>query len=239
MRIAIVDDMKLDRTYIQGMVSDYLEQQQIAAELCLFSGGEEFFETYAPGEFSILLLDLYMKGMNGMEIARQVREKGDHCQLIFITSSETYAVQGYEVEATCYLLKPVDRDALERALARCMNKLGSLQRSISIVANRVPVNLPLSSIQWVSSYQNAIIFHADGGEVKSYMTLERVRELLGGDRRFLPCYKGCLVNMDRIISAEEDHFVVENGDHVPIRKRGANQIRQFYIQYLCERAAEQ
>ena len=238
MRIAIVDDMKLDQMYIQKMVSDYLQEQQLPAEFYLFSSGEEFFEAYVPGEFSILLLDLYMEGMNGMEIARQVRERGDHCQLIFVTSSETYAVQGYEVEATCYLLKPVDRDALERALARCVNRMGALQHSISIVANRVPVNLPLSSIQWISNDQNSILFHVDSGQVKSYMTLERVRELLGGDPRFLHCYKGCLVNMDRIISAESDYFVVENGDHVPIRKRGANQIRQFYLNYLCERSAK-
>lgn len=232
----MVDDLEQDRNRLRESVQTCLDRRQIEAEICAFSDAASFFKEYTPGKYDIVFLDMYMSGPDGMRVAQQMREQGDTCQLVFVTSSDAFAVRSYEVEASNYLLKPVDQADMERAICRCLQKLGQQRSTIRLVANRAPINLPLTSILWIGSERNAMVFHTDGGEVRCYMTYEKVEELLKGDPRFLPCYKGCLVNMDRITRFQEDSFLVDNGERVPVRKRGAGQIRQQYVQYLCERA---
>ncbi len=239
MRIAIVDDMEQDRTHVQKLVTDYFALKDIETELCLFPNGEAFMDAYTPGIYAILLLDLYMDKMSGMDIARAVRDQGDTCQLVFITGTDSYAVQSYEVNATYYLLKPVTSQSLTPALNRCLNAIGVSPKSIMIIANRTPTRIPLNSILWADASRNAVQLHTDGGIIKSYLTFEKFLDLLENDRRFLLCYKGCIINMDRIVSLDGDVFVVDNGDYVPIRKRGLNEVKHQYIQYLCERAVSQ
>lgn len=238
MRIAIVDDMEQDRKQVCSMVSTFLESQQISAELALFSSGESFLAAYTTGEFSLLLLDLYMDGISGMDVARAVREKKDPCSLVFVTSSDDCAIEGYEVDAIGYILKPIRQDDLDSVLRKWLNRSGQVTKSITVTVNSAPLAIPLDSIQWIDHHQNMVQFHTDQGLIRSYMTFEHLQELLESEERFLLCYKGCLVNMDRITGTVDSSFIVENGDSVPIRKRGAKQLKQQYIQYSFTHASQ-
>lgn len=231
MRIAIVDDMEQDRQHLHSMVSAFLESQQISVDFSLFSSGESFLEAYSAEEFSLLLLDLYMDGISGMDVAHKVREHQDSCPLVFVTSSDDYAIEGYEVDALGYILKPIQQDDLDRVLRKWLNNLGQVTKNITITVNNAPLSIPLDSIQWMDHHQNMVQFHTDKGLIRSYMTFERLLELLESEERFLLCYKGCLVNMDRIVGTDSHSFIVESGDSVPIRKRGTKQLKQQYIQY--------
>lgn len=237
MQIAIIDDNELDRNSIFDLTSRYLEQHQIQSDVRRFSSGEHFLSDYKPGQYKILLLDLYMDGTDGMTVAQAVRRAGDTCQLVFVTSSDAYAVRSYDVEASDYLLKPVSGPALDRALTRCMSRIQIVPKYIEVISNRLPIQIPLHSILWINTYQNAILFHTDASEVKTYMTFETITQLLNGEKCFLMCYKGCMVNMDRVAAIEGDDFRMENGDLVQIRKRGGNQIKHAYVQYLCDQAS--
>lgn len=109
---------------------------------------------------------------------------------------------------------------------------------IEVLSNRLPTRVPLPSVLWLNTEQNAILLHTDGGVIKTYMTFSRMKALLDGmEDCFLMCYKGCLVNMDRVLRIAGPDFLMENGELVQVRKKGGNQIRQSYILYRCERAA--
>lgn len=235
MNIAIVDDLEQDRARIEELLLQYLDDSHIQAEVSSFGSGEEFLAAHEPGRFELLLLDLYMGGMSGMDVARKVRELGDRCQLVFVTTSSDCAVSSYEVEAGGYLLKPVDAPSLERTLSRCLKRMDNAPKYIEVTANRIPTRVFLNTILWVDTYQNAIFFHTDNGVLKTYMTFGQISRMLEGEKRFLPCYKGCLVNMDRVAAIEGDDFRMESGDLVQIRKRGSNQVKQAYVQYMCDR----
>lgn len=236
MDIAIIDDWAEDRLLIRDMVLNYMEKHCLQADIFLFSSGAEFFKAYRQERFSIVLLDQYMDGMDGMAIAQKLRDSEDHCQLVFVTNSDTYAVQSYDVEASGYLLKPLDPALLERTLDRCVGRLRFVPKYLQVISNRLPTRVPLNSILWVNTYQNTILLHTDNGEIKTYMTFSRLARILEEDKRFLLCYKGCMVNMDRITSIEGNDFRLDSGDLVQIRKRGGSQIKQAYLQYLCDKA---
>ena len=235
-RFAVVDDMQKDRDQIVSLVQDWLKAHQLKARISEFGSGEEFFRSYTPGEYDLLLLDQYMDGMTGMDMACRIREKNDSCPLVFITSSDACAVSSYEVRAAYFLLKPVTAKGIDRMMQRCMEELGSKKRSVTVISNRAPVRIRLDNILWINTEKNHLIFHTDGGLVKTYMTFENLETLLENAGQFLMCYKGCMVNMDRIAKAEEDSFLMENGDRPQIRRRGRKEIQQQYFDYLCSKA---
>ena len=233
MKIAILDDMSEDREQLAALVSSYFTSTcQQPPVLETFESAELFFQTYIPGAYQIILLDVYMDGMNGMEAAIKIREQNDGCQIIFITSSTDYAVGSYDVHAAYYILKPIDPEKLNQSLSICMARLSENQENIEVLCSRIPVTIPLNSIMYANTYHNAVHIYTTAGLFKTYMTFEAFLQLLAEDERFLLCYKGCIVNMDHVLTIQDNDFVFPDQTRVQIRKRGSNLIKKQYTQYL-------
>lgn len=236
MNLAIIDDIESDRLRMEQLLSDWSSRYNEKVQLFSFESGESLLENIKPGLFSIIFLDLYMNGISGMETARELRRRGYSCQIVFVTSSIEYALQGYEVDAANYLLKPVEAHSLHQALDHCFSRMGICSDSISVISNRAELSIPLKNIIWIEAQRNALLFHTDGGLVKSYMTIDNLSKMLNGYNQFLLCCKGILVNMDRISTVGNDDFIMDNNEHVQIRKRGGNQVKQEYLHYLFSQA---
>lgn len=235
LRIAIVDDVEKDRGKTRSVVAKCLKNWGIMAQFHLFPSGEALLEQYVPESYALLLLDLGLDGMSGMELAKRLRAQGDKTPLMFVTASSAYAVQSYQVDAENYLLKPLDPEAVNRAIVRFLEKQGNCCKSITITANREQVTLPHFRIFWIESQQNAVNIHLEEKTLKVYITLSKLMEQMGEDSCFLLCCRGCVVNMNHVEDVREDEFLLGNGETVPIRRRGGKQIRQCYIQHLCAR----
>lgn len=120
MKIAIVDDIKGEAERLSGLVARYLSTHGLFCDQTdLFASGEAFLEHFEPARYDIIFLDIYMSGMTGMETARRIREQDTNCSLLFVTTSPDFAIDSYDVNATYYLLKPVNEAQVTRALDRC------------------------------------------------------------------------------------------------------------------------
>ena len=109
---------------------------------------------------------------------------------------------------------------------------------VEVLSNRLRVRIPVQNILYVSISQNASLLHTDSGVIKTYMTFTNMKALLEQSAScFLTCYKGCLVNMNRIAGVAETaggvgiDFVMDNGERVQVRKRDGKKIRQSYVLY--------
>lgn len=102
---------------------------------------------------------------------------------------------------------------------------------ISIMHQRCPLRVYLSTILYAETFKNAVYIHTDAGVFKTYITFEKFCESLC-DLRFIGCYKGCVVNMDRVSKIHGDDFLMDNGERVQIRKRGGNKVKKSYLQYV-------
>lgn len=116
MNIAIIDDVQQDLDALAEAAREHYDQKQISIQLHTFSSPEDFWNSYSPGSYDLIFLDIYIKQANGMDLAAQLREKGDSCALIFVTSSDAFAVASYDVQAAYYLLKPLDTNKLTKVL---------------------------------------------------------------------------------------------------------------------------
>ena len=232
MNIAIIDDIASDAEQLKRIITSYFENRQIPTEIRYFSSAEAFFDDYRPGNFQILFLDIYMDGITGMEAARRIRNQSDDCILVFVTTSSEFAVESYDVNAAYYLLKPFQPEKLCQILDSFRLKEALHARYIEIISDRVPVRVPLHSILYVDTFRNAVCLHTDAGPLRSYLTFHKFEEQIRDCHNFLSCYRGCMVNMDRIQEATDDGFLLDNGETVQIRKRGSAAIRKAYLQYL-------
>lgn len=211
MNIAILDDSKEDLRQVKSVISSYYESQNTSTDIHLYSSAEAFFTKYIPGFYDLIIMDIYMGSMTGMDAARKLREARDTTALIFISSSDSFAVESYDVQASYYLLKPFDPEKLCRILSTIQFRQSQNSRYIELISDRTPVKIPVRSILYVDTYRNAVQVHTtDASIIRSYITFQKFEELLEGMKCFLSCYRGCIVNMDHIEKSTDEGFVMDN-----------------------------
>jgi len=116
-RIAICDDERAEAERLGSVVSDWSRAAGIDCAIDTFSGAEALLSAREDrGEYDILLLDVEMRGMDGIALARRLRADGCRAEIIFVTSHFELAGEGYDVDALHYLIKPVDNEKLAEVL---------------------------------------------------------------------------------------------------------------------------
>lgn len=179
----------------------------------------------------MIFLDIYMDEPDGVETARRLRREGCRAIIIFLTTSLDFAIEGYEVEAAGYILKPLEQEKLQQLLQRLFQNENSVVLTLR-QGNKV-FAVPPSEIIYIESDRNKLIIHTVRETISCHGRMgEVVRRL--PQRQFLRCHQSFLVNMDRVCTAEND-FRMENGEIVPIRVRERRDIRETYFQYITEK----
>ena len=124
-RIAICEDEKVILEYESSLVKEWGEARGCALELYEYVSAEQFlFESEDKAPYDVLIFDIQMKGLNGMELAKKLRARGCDSALIFVTGVKDYAIEGYEVGAVRYILKPVKAEVQ----SNCRSELSSDRR---------------------------------------------------------------------------------------------------------------
>lgn len=131
MRIAIVEDHAAERQLMAVMCAEYFKRtRDIGVECVTFADAESFIKSWKDARYDLLLLDCYLSddetathAATGLDIARTLRRQNDNCPIVFITSSTDFAVLGYEVQASGYLLKPLNHDAFNATMDRVAAQL--------------------------------------------------------------------------------------------------------------------
>ena len=106
MRIAIVDDLAAERALLKDRLEQQLHRRNVQADILEYESGEKFLEAVREAPFTAAFLDIYMNGMTGMEAAKELRKTDTDCLLVFTTTSTDHALEGFQVRALHYLVKP-------------------------------------------------------------------------------------------------------------------------------------
>ena len=174
----MIDDVKQDLDTLAATVSDYYARRQLTVQLHTFSSPAVFWEDYTPDKYDLVFLDIYMEQSNGMNVALNLRQKGDSCALIFVTSSDAFAVASYDVQATYYLLKPLDPVKLANVLDSIQIKSAQDARYIEVICDRTLVRVPVKTILYADTFHNAVQLHTDAGVLRTYLTFQKFEELI-------------------------------------------------------------
>ncbi len=229
MYIAICDDSEIDRGIIADFLHHYVTEKSVPTHLTEYESGESLLYDVEDGKyFDLIFLDILMAKIQGIEIARLLRENGYVGKIIFLTTTPEYAVDSYEVEAAGYLLKPHDYNKIRHLLDRIID-VGNIGQLTFTSRNKI-YNIPYNEIVYVESSNNFCILHRNNGtSYNIYQKLSEIEQNLE-DERFLRCHQSYIVNMSYISKVDKE-FELITGESVLIRQRHLKDIRNAYLEY--------
>ncbi|MGN1022823.1 MAG: LytR/AlgR family response regulator transcription factor [Lachnospiraceae bacterium] len=231
-RIAIVEDDEKAAKALQGYIGQYEEETGTKIGTKTYTDGYDIAETY-PGGFDIILMDIEMAIMNGMEAAERIRERDQEVIIIFITNMPQYAIQGYRVGALDYVLKPVQYTAFCETLKKALRKCDSREHFLSVPLRDGMRKLPLKEIRYIESHGHRLTFHLDEGECETTVfSMKELEEKLSGDG-FARCNSGCLVNLKRV-SALHGAEIEIGGEMLPISRGRKAEFTQKLVRAMTQ-----
>lgn len=236
LRIGICDDLKIDRTSLALLLDEYLSSRQLPGMITQFQDAEALLHAFVPGKFHLLFLDIYMPGLSGMELAKQIHARDSDCNILFSTTSKDYAIESYAVRAAGYLVKPYSIDELGEALDWCFDQLKDRLQAIEIISNREKMAIPLQSILYLEVRGRSSILHTTSGVYATNVRLATLEESLGTG--FLRSHRSYIINMHHIAMPLKDGFMLTDGSSVPISIDNVNTVKQQYFDWKFLRTWE-
>ena len=248
LHISICDDEPSQLALLEALVSEWAKEngQEITLELC--RNAEQFLSLLEERKerrqsVDVLLLDIEMPGMDGVELARRLREEGDGLQLLFVTGIAERAVEGYDVDAVSYLIKPVKRERLFSCLDRAVARIGREEPSILLETAGATERVRLRDICFLESASHDTLVHCAGrGEavrcLKGIAWVER--QLAQQSAAFYQIHRTCVVGLAHVERITRKEVTMEGGVRLPIARGKWEGLNRAYLAwYRAGRAQDE
>ena len=232
LRLAICDDLPEEREALLAL----LEQAPIATVCAQFASSEELLEAFRPGGFDLLLMDIYMDGMTGVEAVRKIREMDETIPIAFTTTSTEHTLESYRLSVLKYLEKPVRQKDINDLL-----RLVKLQKDntprLTIQQNGTVQKLPLSELFYLEQKgHHVMISRKDGSIVQLYGKLSDLLPQLEEQPFFCP-HKSYCVNLAFVRGINEEYqcYEMADGKNIPISRPNRSKAKRAYEDFLFAR----
>jgi DNA-binding LytR/AlgR family response regulator len=235
MRIAICEDVEKDADDLYEKLMRYFSS---SVSIDIFSNGMTFIVACekTPG-YDIVFLDVYMPGMNGMDVAHAIRKNDDKAIIIFVTRTQEYAVEGYWVNAYCYLVKPVVYAQLVAVLDKVMKKKKNTSNLI-LETDGNTYNVAVNKIIYIEKRDKKTYFCMENGDVvPSRLLIREIMDCFSSTGLFISPFQSFVVNMNHIVSISRNAkaITLSNGVEIPIARERIKDVYTTYIHYIGER----
>ncbi len=237
-QIAVCDDEEKELDRIEMYLAGYQDKRQTQKyRVRRFTSGEAMVdlireELYMP---DLILLDIFMSGITGMDAAKEMRGMGCGVPIIFLTTSRDHALCAYEVDAVQYLVKPLDQDRFYHAMDSAMSRMRKEQESQIVIKVAGGVRqLSPSDILYCESQKNYQILYLAGAECRVRMTTENLWKLLADFPQFGRCGRSYILNMDHIISVDREEILMDSGRAIYIPRNKATEFKKRYFAYYFQ-----
>ncbi len=228
-RIAICDDEQNQIEAIASIAASWSAHGGHHCEIRTFVSAEAFlFEYEDDTTYDILLLDVEMKNMNGIELAKRIRRDNRRTEIIFITSHFEFVGEGYEVDALHYLLKPISADKLTQVLTKAAERLSVEPPSVIISCEGETIKLYESAILYVESFLHYIVIHTKGEEYKIKESISAFAEKLSDD--FYRSHRSYLISLKHVTRISRTSVSI-GGAELPLSRGKYDDINRAFIEH--------
>ena len=231
LHLAVCDDRMEDRKKLCRLLKEYGQYNNLELTVDQWGTGEDLLRAFSPGHYHLLFLDIYMKQLNGVETARTLREQDENCAIVFVTTSPEHAVDGFNVNALHYLLKPITAAQLDTVFQRLTRLQKKEPAYITVRSQRLEVRCNVDEIVFAEIYDKLCLIHTKTNTIQTYTPLDEIERQVPVNL-FLRCHRSYLVNMSYITRMEDTQFTVHDKHLIPIRKNDRQTLKQLYLDYL-------
>lgn len=232
-RLAVVEDEVQLHDYYGKMLEAWGKARKIRVSVTFVESAEEYLFKYdRQNEFDILFLDVCMKGMNGMELAREIRKYDRKVQIVFLTGKTEYVFEGYEIGAVRYLVKPVEEKELGKALDACMEKFaGSRDDYLTIKYHGENLKIARSEIVYAKVNGHYLQMRTTDGVYEWKASLKEMMDKLDPER-FVTANRSAVVNLEFIEKIAREECILENGETIPVSRGAYGPLNEAFMQYF-------
>lgn len=235
MRIAIVDDLKTERALLKERLSQQLALRGVEADILEFESGEAFLAAEKERRFSAAFLDIYMEGLSGMDAAKELRKTDTDCLLIFTTTSTDHALEGFQVRALHYLVKPFSEEEFSDLLTEMLAKLPRPEPVLPVKVSGSDVRLRYRDIVSAEHFAHMINIHTTAGKtLATRQSFKAFTEPLKKDPRFFICGRGVIVNLEHAADFRDAAFCMTDGSRVYVNQELLKPARQAFMEFLLQ-----
>lgn len=208
-KVAIVEDEKEYSDQFTAYLERFRQETHNEIQSTVFSNGMNFIDEYT-GNFDIVLMDIAMPHMNGLEVAKHLRDIDGSVCLIFITTLAQYAIRGYEVDALDFLVKPVQYELFRLKLEKAFYYIDKATPVFYTIVTAAGMRkMRLSEIRYIESAKHYLIFHTAKGEHKMRGSMKEITGFFAANG-FAHINSSLLVNLSYVDAIQGNEVTVEN-----------------------------
>ena len=231
MKIAICDDEKRDIKRLVSLLEKYSEDKQMDVSIYTYETASDLIAAMSENEWDIIFLDINMEGMDGLSLAGRIREKDEEVPIILVTAFINYALDGYKVRASRFLVK----DDLDKTLPECMDdiciQLQKKKKNMLFNCVEGDVDIMLSEIVFIETTGHKSIIHLGSEDYHLYESMDELENRLKV-YGFIRVHQSYMVNIRHIRSINNYLLTLDTGYEIKIPKARYKQVRKERALYV-------
>lgn len=205
--------------------------RRVSIETKPFESSESFLFSWEDDKsYDLLVLDIEMGKMNGLDLARRIRREDEAVPIMFITGYDEYMQYGYDVSALHYLIKPVNKTKLFMVLDKLQEKK-SVSEKIFITTPDGERNVFCDRILYAEVEGHHCILHLDKETIIMKGSLSEFEELVAGQISFIKCHRAFIVNLKYVSMVLKADVVMDNGEKLPLSRNSSKKVSEAFIKY--------
>lgn len=233
MRIAICDDNARELEKLSTIFESYRNTTKASFTISTYSDGLSLLEDVRKGYFDLLILDILMPLVNGMQVAQEVRGFDETIQIVFLTSSVEFAVEGYSVDAVAYIVKPVTEKNLFPVIDKLFLNAQKRKEGLLIKSQNGMCRILFSQLAYVEVMNRELCFHLTDGTIKeANAPLFKYEDALLSRAEFVRVHRAFIVNLMQIKELRNADILTFTGNVIPVSRRLFAQVRKAYADFL-------
>lgn len=236
MKIAVCDDNMADLLTVVSLLNDYIllhEKKHIIEYTTFYSAADLIAALEKGQQYDLVLLDILMPFMTGMEASKEIRQFNQDIRIIFMTSSPEFAVESYSVNAYYYVLKPILKETLYILLDKVISEL-ELQKDTSILAkgknglSRIYIN----RLEFAEVIGRTIFYHmSDGRIIEAIGSMSDLEKALLPNHSFIKPHRSYIINLEYIDTLSQREIKMHSHALIPMARANSRVLKSAYIAY--------
>lgn len=230
--IAICDDEKNMVKELAGYLSEVRSPQLPLECLPFFNGWDLVHQYEKQRKFDVIILDMMMKPINGIETAKLIRAYDAEVPIIIVTATPEYAMDGYKVNAYRYILKPLDKEYFQNTVRSVLITLsGKRTKYFSFTNEKGLSKIKMADILYFESNMRTLSVCCKGGKINFTGKISDLEDNLA-ESGFVRIHKSYLVNLEYVRNIFKDTVTLENGEELPLSRHKSKYLRECFLRYL-------
>ncbi|MDO5397528.1 MAG: LytTR family DNA-binding domain-containing protein [bacterium] len=230
MKLAVCDDQSEQALYVKKLINKWAESRNEKCAVEIFENAEAFLFEYEENRaYDVIVLDIQMKKMNGIELAEIIRQHDTNVQIVFMSGYSDYIAKGYDVAALHYLMKPVSEEKFFEVLDKARHKLALHKHYILFSGCGCEFKTAAEDIMYAEAVLHYICIHTISEIFKVKMTMTELEKRLKTD--FVRCHRSYIANIRYIHSITRTEITLDNGERLPVSNNKYNLVNREFLRY--------